>query len=253
MTESHVPGSEPPESDSSSEELHAVTDASSARLGGLAASVSRAAAGEALSRDAVMESIGGTRGIIESVLPGLVFLVTYTFTRDLVMSVVAPLVIAVLAIVVRAVQRQAIVPAVSGLLGIVLCAVLSLLTGKPEDYYVPGFITNIAWGAGLLISVIVRWPLIGVGVAIARGQNMAWRKDRPVYRVMRLVTLLWCGLFAARLAVQLPLYYAGAFELLGAARLTMGVPFFALVIVVSWLLVRATIVSPDAEVNSDGE
>jgi hypothetical protein len=45
-------------------------------------------------------------------------------------------------------------------------------------------------------------------------------------------------MFLLRIAVQLPLYLAGALVPLGAARLAMGWPLFFLGIWLSWLLLR---------------
>ena len=47
-------------------------------------------------------------------------------------------------------------------------------------------------------------------------------------RAFRRATLLWVGMFSARLLVQLPLYLAGAVVALGVARTAMGIPVFAL-------------------------
>jgi len=44
--------------------------------------------------------------------------------------------------------------------------------------------------------------------------------------------------FATRLAVQLPLYLAGAVVALGIARTAMGLPLFALGLWLTYLLVR---------------
>ena len=49
---------------------------------------------------------------------------------------------------------------------------------------------------------------------------------------------MWAGLFSLRLAVQLPLYLAGAVVALGVARIAMGVPLFAIGIWLTWLLMR---------------
>jgi hypothetical protein len=46
-------------------------------------------------------------------------------------------------------------------------------------------------------------------------------------------------MFVARLLVQVPFYFAGNVEALGATRLLMGVPLYAPLLVFSWLVVRA--------------
>jgi hypothetical protein len=142
-------------------------------------------------------------------------------------------------IVARVLQRQPAAPAIGGLLGIALSAVLALLNNRPEDYYIPGFWTNGAYLAVLLASVIARWPIIGVIAGFLTGTGTSWRVDPRVRRIYAGLTLLWCGLFAARLAVQLPLYFSGSLEALGATRLVMGVPLYAPVLVVTWLVIRS--------------
>lgn len=47
------------------------------------------------------------------------------------------------------------------------------------------------------------------------------------------------ALFAMRAAVQLPMYFASATNALGIAKLVMGIPLFALVCWLSWLMIRA--------------
>jgi hypothetical protein len=199
----------------------------------------RLADSETLDGRAVLSAIGGVRGVVEAMLPGLLFLVVYTLTMDLVLSIVVPVVVGAAFIAVRLLQRQPASPAVGGLLGIALSAVLALLNNRPEDYYLPGFWTNAAYLAVLTVSVVVGWPIIGVAAGFLTGGGTAWRGDRRLRRVYSVLTLLWCGLFALRLAVQVPLYYAGAFEALGATRLAMGIPLYAPVLVVTWLVVRS--------------
>ena len=51
------------------------------------------------------------------------------------------------------------------------------------------------------------------------------------------ITWLWIGLFALRLIVQVPLYMTNQVGWLGTTRLVMGIPFWALAIWISYLIV----------------
>jgi hypothetical protein len=203
------------------------------------AGFSPAADGEPISGHALIAAMGGVRGIIEAVLPGLVFLVAYTLTRDLMPALIASVLIGVVFFILRLAKKQNVTQAVGGLVGIGISAVLALLTGRAEDFYLPGFWTNGVYGAVLLVSALVGWPLIGVGVGYLMGEQLAWRADPSKRRVLTIVTFLWAGLFILRLAVQLPLYYAGNVEWLGATKLLMGLPLYAPLLVLSWLMVRS--------------
>jgi hypothetical protein len=84
----------------------------------------------------------------------------------------------------------------------------------------------------------VRWPLLGVIVSSLRGSGMEWRKDPLEVRRYSRASWVWVALFSLRLAVQLPLYLAGALAALGVARISMGIPLFAVGIWLSWLILR---------------
>ncbi|MCU1533788.1 MAG: hypothetical protein JWR53_269, partial [Glaciihabitans sp.] len=91
----------------------------------------------------------------------------------------------------------------------------------------------------LLVSILVRWPLIGIIVGFLTNEPTEWRHDKAKRRILYLVTWLWVGLFAARLVIEVPLYLAHETALLAGARLITGVPLYAIVLWVTWLLVRA--------------
>ena len=202
--------------------------------------------GETPSGSALLEAMGGVRGLIESIVPGLAFLIIYTFTQQLVPSVVVPIGIAVVFVIIRLVSRQPWTSAAAGVLGIALSAGLALFTGRAEDNFVFGFIINGVFLIALLISIAVRWPLIGVIASLITGEGASWRQDRAKVRVALIGTVLWCGLFIVRLGVELPLYFASNTAALAGAKLLLGVPLYAAMLWVTWLLVRTAYRRQDA-------
>lgn len=215
---------------------------------GIKKTVERSLAGEPLSASAVMDALGGVRGIVESFLPGFIFICTFAFTQNLWVSAIAPTVAGVVALLVRMIQRQRLIPALTGLGGILVCSVTTLLTGNAEDYFLPGLITNIAWLIGLSISIIIRWPLLGFVLGLAAGSLTSWRENAKMRGAAYLATYVWLALFLLRLAVQVPLYLADEVTWLGVARITMGIPLFGLVIIFTWLIIRAFV--PKSEEKS---
>ena len=203
--------------------------------------------GETPSGSALLEAMGGVRGLVESIVPGLAFLVIYTFSQQLIPSVLAPIGIAAVFVVIRLVSRQPWTSAAAGVLGIALSAGLALFTGRAEDNFVFGFIINGVFLVALLISIAVRWPLIGVIASLITGEGSVWRQDRAKVRVALIGTVLWCGLFAVRLGVELPLYFASNTSALAGAKLLLGVPLYAAMLWVTWLLVRTAYRRQDSE------
>ena len=203
--------------------------------------------GETPTAGALLSAIGGIRGIIESLLPGFPFVVVFAITGETLPSVLIPAAIAVVFVVVRLITRTPVVPALAGLIGIALSAALAIYNNDAKENFVLGFWLNGGYVVALLISLVVRWPVIGIVVGLLRGEGMSWRQDRAKFRVAVVATVLWTCMFGGRLLVQLPLYYSDQTQLLGGAKLIMGLPLYAAVLWVTWLLVRAVYAKPAAK------
>jgi hypothetical protein len=190
----------------------------------------------------LLQGMGGWLGLVETILPSVLFGVVFGFTSQALPSVIAAASVSGGFILFRLFTRKSASSAAIGLLAVAFAAWLALREGgQAVDYFVPGFITNASYGSVLLISVLVRWPLIGVMVELLRGNGTSWRKSRYLLVSYSLITGLWVGFFGLRLLVQLPLYFAQELELLATARVLMGPPLYAMLIVSTWLLLKATV------------
>ena len=198
-----------------------------------------------------VDAIGGVRGLVESVTPGFVFVVVFLLARPhsdqaLTFALVASAGLAVLATLIRLVQRTPVTQAVSGLLGVGIGVFWAWRTGQAQDYFAWGLWVNVGFTLGTLATILARWPFVGVVMSLVRGEDFSWRTERSeaaahLRRRYAWATWLWVAMFAARLAVQLPLYFAGedAVGWLGTAKLAMGLPLTGLTLWVTWLLVRS--------------
>jgi hypothetical protein len=198
------------------------------------------AGGAALTQPpSLTDAVGGPLGIAESALPAALFVGVYTLggNETTPAAIVAVAVGAVLT-VARLVRGQTLQFALSGLVGIALAGFIVSRTGRAEDFFLPGILVNIGYAAAYFVSILVRWPLMGIIIASLGGQGTAWRKDPALLRLYTRVSWVWVALFALRLAVQLPLYFAGALVALGVAKVAMGIPLFVLGLWLSYLLVR---------------
>jgi hypothetical protein len=194
-------------------------------------------AGYELSRKSLLDGIGGPLGILEAVLPATTFSIVFAISQTALYAVGAAAGLSLLFILIRFVRRQAIQQALIGAAAIALAAFLALRDGgQAADYFVPGFFTNAAYGSAMLLSILFRRPLMGYVAQLLFGLNN-WR-DSASYKRLRLVTWIWFAFFAARLSVQLPLYFAGEVELLAASRVIMGAPAYAGLLALSWILLK---------------
>jgi hypothetical protein len=193
----------------------------------------------------IWSAVGGVRGLAEAIVPGLTFLTVYSLTGVLLWSVLAPLGLALVFVLARVLSRSTVQPALIGMGGIAASAAVALWSGRPEDNFVLGLWVNGIGLTVMLVSIVVGRPLIGVisGLLVS---DPLWRADRAKRTLATIATALWVGLFGARLMVQVPLFLQGAVAELAIARLVMGLPLYALVLWLSWLLMRSVYRAPEA-------
>ena len=193
-------------------------------------------------KKSLLSSMGGTQGILESIVPGFVFVVIFATTALVYVSIAVSAAISVFFILWRIITRKPLAQAIGGLVGIAIASFLAFRDGgSGRDYFLTGFVTNLTYLVPLALSVIVRWPLIGVIAGFLLGEKTAWRKNRYEMRVFTAATVLWVAIFSARLLVQWPLYLADNLAALATARLVMGLPLYAAGLWVTWLMLRGVI------------
>lgn len=172
-------------------------------------------------------AIGGWRGVIDSGVPTAVFVTAYVLAdQALTPAVIAAVAAGIVIALWRLIRRESLQQVVTGFGAVLVAAFFTRWTGRAQDFFLPGLITNIAYGTAFLISVLVRWPLLGVIVGFVTGTGMAWRQDPAQRRIFAAASWLWVGLFFGRLIVQVPLYLAQAVEVLGIVKIVMGWPLF---------------------------
>lgn len=187
----------------------------------------------------VLEAFGGKRGLIDSGVPALVFLVVFNLRDSLRDAIYGALALSVALTIWRLIRRDTLQHALSGIFGVLICAWFARNSGKAEDFYLPGLITNVVYGTVYLIANLAGFPILGLILGPILGENLAWRKDPARKRAYTNASWLWVGLFISRLIVQYPLYKSGSVDLLGIARLAMGYPLFLAVVWGSWLIIRS--------------
>jgi hypothetical protein len=200
---------------------------------------------------ALLGSLGGVRGIIETVLPTLVFLVLHLVFQNLLLSTLVPVGVGLIFVVVRAAQRAPVQSAVTGVVILAATAGLAILTGRAENNFVPGLIVNAIFLVAMVVSLLARYPLVGVFVSLLLGERTeGWRERPATYRALAAATGVWAGMFALRLGVEVPLYLANNAAGLAVAKLVLGIPLYAVVLIVTWLLIRS--VFPNIGAQDEG-
>lgn len=189
-------------------------------------------------------AFGGKAGLLEAGLPGLLFVLAYTFSgRDLRLALIIALASAAVLSIISIVQRRSVQYALSGFFGVGIAVFIASRTGRAEDIYLPGLLYNAGYALAFVISIVARWPIIGVMLALITQAGMGWRKDPVLVRAYTRACWVWVGMFVVRLAVQLPLYLIGedALVALGTARVALGVPLYLVVLWVTYRVLKASV------------
>jgi hypothetical protein len=186
----------------------------------------------------LLEQMGGISGLVYSSVPVLVFILVNAIF-GLMPAIWSSVGVAVAITVLRIVRKEALQPAVSGFFGVAIAAFIAYRTGSAKGFFLFGIWASLIYGSVFLVSVLVRWPLVGVIWTFINGHGMLWRADRKAVRAYSIATLTWVAVFAARFIVQRWLYDADQTGWLAFARLAMGYPLTALALLVTIWAVRA--------------
>jgi len=189
---------------------------------------------------ALLTMLGGTSGMLDAAIPGALFVCVFVATRNLATPLWVAVGAAAAILIYRLVRRETPRHAVGGFVGVAIAAALAVLTGKPENYFLPTLALNAGYATASAISLIARWPLAGVVLGAVFGEGAAWRRDPVRRRAYTVVTALWFCMFAVRIAILFPLWLAGQLVPLGIGRVALGYPLYALVVWLSWLIIRRT-------------
>jgi hypothetical protein len=187
-------------------------------------------------------ALGGWGALLDIGLPWIAFLVVYAVTdHKLQLSLVIAIGCAAAIAVLRLFRKQALRNVFGGFVGVLISAWVANRTGNAKDFYVPGLLTNLGYGALYLLTVVIRWPLFGVLYGVITQTGTAWRRDPAMLKGLSRATMVFVALFAIRLIVEVPLYLANSLNALGIAKIGLGLPFYALALWLAYAVLRGSL------------
>ena len=191
-------------------------------------------------RNPLRALIGGPRGALESVLPPLVFVATFEATSSIGWAVGIALAIAVVFAIWRMAEGKRPTRALSALLIVAISAYVAVKTDSAVAFFWPRVLVNVISALAFAVSIVVRWPLLGVIVGPIVGTRMRWRQDPDLMRAYARASWLWVALCLIRAAVLVPLIEQ---RLIWGLAVT-GAIFYVLVIItvlLSWVVIRRSL------------
>jgi len=187
---------------------------------------------------AVLSAFGGKKGLIDSGIPSVIFLVIFNVTDDLQQALFASISVSAILTIIRLAMKDTLQHALSGLIGVLICAWFANRSGNAADLYIPKLLTNLGYGTVYLLANLAGWPVLGVMLGPILGENFAWRHHPERKKAYMRASWLWVAMFFLRIAVQYPIYRSGNVNLLGTVNLAMGYPLFIATAYGSWLILK---------------
>ncbi|WP_268969333.1 MULTISPECIES: DUF3159 domain-containing protein [Streptomyces] len=184
----------------------------------------------------MLEAFGGVRGMIDTTVPGLVFILLFTIKRDIHLSAIAALGLTLVLAVVRLVQRDTLKHAFSGVFGVAFGAVFAMMSGDAKNFYLPGMLYTLGLSVVYILSAVFRFPLIGVLLGPILRENLSWRTRNPGrFRAYTRATWAWGLILLGKSAILFPIYWWGDVTQLGWLKVALGIPPFLLCVYLTWI------------------
>lgn len=186
----------------------------------------------------LMDALGGRKGLLDSALPALTFVLTYLATgQDLGPALAAAVVVGGVVALLRLRRRDPLRNVLAGFAGVAVSVTVARTTGEPVDYFLPSLLANAGAAVAWAVSIWVRRPLLGVVVG-AVTRSRAWRTDPLLLHAYQRASWIWTASFVVRLVVMTPLWLSDALVALGVAKVVLGWPMVLVVIWLSWQVLQ---------------
>jgi hypothetical protein len=190
-------------------------------------------------RDKVIHALGGAKGLIDSGLPAIVFLVVFNVTDQLRAAIMGALALSLVLAIYRLARKDTIQHSISGVIGVLICAYFANRSGNATDFYIPKLLTNLGYGTVYLLANLAGWPILGLVLGPLLGENLSWRSNPARKKMYMKASWIWVAMFFSRIAVQYPIYKSGNVNLLGTVNLAMGYPLFFAAAYFTWLIIKS--------------
>ncbi|MFF3556266.1 DUF3159 domain-containing protein [Streptomyces tsukubensis] len=190
----------------------------------------------AVTEAALFDAFGGIRGMVETVVPGLLFVTIYTINQNLHASAIAALAVALVLVAARLVLKGTVKHAFSGVFGVAFGVVFAMMTGNAKDFYLPGMLYTLGLGVAYVATAVAGVPLIGLMLGPVFKENMSWRTRNPGRKkAYTKASYAWGAILLAKCAILFPLYWWADTTELGWVLVALKIPPFLLAVYLTWV------------------
>ncbi|TDV40774.1 DUF3159 domain-containing protein [Actinophytocola oryzae] len=187
--------------------------------------------------------LGGRGGAVDASIPPAVFVIVWLVSsRSIGWAAAAAITAGVAVGVWRLFRGRKVTASVASVAAVSLAAFIALQTGRAEDFFLIQLLSNVASALAWALSILIRWPLLGVVVGILLGQRTRWRRDADLVRAYGNASWVWVlGQYTVRVLVFGALWWSGWVVALGVARVVLSWPLVAATLAVSAVVLRRSL------------
>ncbi|MGA5873575.1 DUF3159 domain-containing protein [Streptomyces cinereoruber] len=185
---------------------------------------------------ALFEAFGGLRGMVETVVPGLLFVTIFTINKNLYASAIAAVAVSLVLVVVRLIRRDTVKHAFSGVFGVGFGVVFAMMTGNAKDFYLPGMLYTLGLALAYIVTAMAGVPLIGLILGPVFKENLSWRTRNPGRKkAYTKASWAWGLILLGKCAILFPLYFWADPTRFGWVSVALKIPPFLLAVYLTWV------------------
>ncbi|WP_181763994.1 DUF3159 domain-containing protein [Streptomyces albidus (ex Kaewkla and Franco 2022)] len=196
-----------------------------------------AAAPRAVTEAALFDAFGGVRGLVETTVPGLVFITMFTINKDIHAAALTALGLSAVLGVFRLIRKDTVKHAFSGVFGVAFGVLFAMMTGDAKAFYLPGMLYTLGLALAYIITAAAGVPLLGLVLGPVFKENLSWRKRNPGRKkAYTKASYAWGLILLGKSAILFPMYLSGADATrFGWVTVALKIPPFLLAVYLTWI------------------
>lgn len=184
----------------------------------------------------LIEQLGGPWGVVKTGIPVLAF-VPANQLWGLQTAIMVTLGVSACFIVWAVARRENLQPAFAGLFGVAIASFIAYQTGEGRGYFLFSIARQVLLIIVFLVSLLIKWPLVGVVWTLINGLPKTWRSNAQAVKYYSIATATWMTIFIIRSVVMAVLYVDDNVVGLGIVQVVTGWPLAAVAVgVTAWCI-----------------
>jgi hypothetical protein len=192
--------------------------------------------------ESLRELLGGRRSALDASLPPAAFVLGWLVSgRSVSWGAAAALAAAVLVAIIRLTLGHKVIAVLASAAAVLGASLIAVYTGRAQDFFLIQLAGNIVSALVWTLSILIRWPLLGLVVGTILGQKTRWRRDPALLHAYTRASWIWVLQYVIRVVIFGALWLPGSVVALGIARIALSWPLVAATVATSAVLFQRSL------------